>query len=129
MGEDAFLLCKGEWFQFHFMINWTWKFSIHLFSLFLSLPPLLPFSCPVAGGEGDISWQKDGEDIEDEEGKVSVLRNDETSSKLTIKNVTMEDAGRYTCVCDYDAGYKDDTYKQLFVYGTLLNLSSATDRF
>ncbi|XP_039974592.1 neural cell adhesion molecule 1 [Xiphias gladius] len=51
------------------------------------------------GKEGDITWQKDGEDIDDEE---IVVRLDETSSKLVIKKATMQDAGRYTCLCVYD---------------------------
>lgn len=85
------------------------------------------FSPVLAGGEGEITWQKDGEEIEDEEEKVSKV--DETSSKLVIANATMQDAGRYTCVCDFDSGHKDDVMTQLYVYGTLLNLSSATDLF
>ncbi|XP_018539772.1 neural cell adhesion molecule 1 [Lates calcarifer] len=66
-----------------------------------------------AGGEGDITWMKDGEDI-DEEEKVSKI--DETSSKLLIKKATMEDAGRYTCACDFDSGHRDETHLQLYVY-------------
>lgn len=57
---------------------------------------------------------KDGEDI-DEEEKVSKI--DETSSKLLIKKATMEDAGRYTCACDFDSGHRDETHLQMYVYG------------
>ncbi|GAA6224424.1 neural cell adhesion molecule 1-like isoform X2 [Lates japonicus] len=66
-----------------------------------------------AGGEGDITWMKDGEDIDDEE-KVSNI--DETSSKLHIKKATMEDAGRYTCACVFDSGHTDETHLQVYVY-------------
>lgn len=43
---------------------------------------------------------------------------DETTSKLLIENVTLEDAGRYTCLCDFDSGHKDEVQTQLYVYGT-----------
>ncbi|XP_039661203.1 neural cell adhesion molecule 1 [Perca fluviatilis] len=65
-----------------------------------------------AGGEGDITWRKDGEEIE--EDKVSMV--DETSSKLDIKNATMKDMGRYTCACDFESGHRDDVSTQLYVY-------------
>lgn len=68
-----------------------------------------------AGAEGDITWQKDGEEIDDEE---IVNKLDEASAKLVIKKATMQDAGRYTCHCDFDSGHKDDVQIQLFVYGT-----------
>uniref|UniRef100_A0A3Q0SD08 Neural cell adhesion molecule 3 n=1 Tax=Amphilophus citrinellus TaxID=61819 RepID=A0A3Q0SD08_AMPCI len=66
------------------------------------------------GGEGEITWRKDGEDIDDED---IVFKLDETSSKLVIKKAKLEDAGRYTCHCDFDNGHNDDTQTQLFVYG------------
>ncbi|XP_034729710.1 neural cell adhesion molecule 1 isoform X1 [Etheostoma cragini] len=66
----------------------------------------------LAGGEGDITWLKDGEEID--EDKVSKV--DETSSKLVIKNTKMEDMGRYTCACEFENGHKDDIATQLFVY-------------
>lgn len=59
-------------------------------------------------------WQKDDEDIDDD-SKVSKV--DETSSTLRIKNVTMQDAGRYTCQCEFDSGHSDATWVQLHVYG------------
>ncbi|KAF7651225.1 hypothetical protein LDENG_00113900 [Lucifuga dentata] len=66
-----------------------------------------------ASREGDITWQKDGQDIDDEE-KVSKV--DETSSKFFIKKAKLQDAGRYTCLCDFDSGHTDDVSFQLFVY-------------
>ncbi|KAM9805791.1 neural cell adhesion molecule 1 isoform 1-T1 [Syngnathus typhle] len=65
-----------------------------------------------AGGEGQITWQRDGQDI-DEEFISSV---DESSSKLVIKSATLEDAGRYTCLCDFDNGHMDDVQTQIYVY-------------
>ncbi|KAA8591520.1 hypothetical protein FQN60_016894 [Etheostoma spectabile] len=65
-----------------------------------------------AGGEGDITWLKDGEEID--EDKVSKV--DETSSKLVIKNTTMWDMGRYTCACEFENGHKDEIATQLYVY-------------
>ncbi|XP_028280604.1 neural cell adhesion molecule 1 [Parambassis ranga] len=66
-----------------------------------------------AGGEGDITWQKDGEEIDDED-IVSLV--DETSSKLTIKKATMQDSGKYSCHCDFDNGHKDEIETVVFVY-------------
>ncbi|XP_056237170.1 neogenin-like [Seriola aureovittata] len=66
-----------------------------------------------AGGEGTITWQKDEEDIDDEE-KVSGI--DETSSKLSIKKATMNDAGKYSCLCDFDNGHQDKIDVQLYIY-------------
>nr|XP_019946657.1 PREDICTED: neural cell adhesion molecule 1-like isoform X1 [Paralichthys olivaceus] len=65
-----------------------------------------------AGGEGEITWQKDGEDIDEE--KVTVL--DETSSKLLIKKATIQNAGTYTCVCNFETGHQDEVQRQLYVY-------------
>uniref|UniRef100_A0A3P9IUV1 Neural cell adhesion molecule 1 n=1 Tax=Oryzias latipes TaxID=8090 RepID=A0A3P9IUV1_ORYLA len=66
-----------------------------------------------AGGEGDITWLKGGDEVDDEE---IVQKVDETSSKLVIKKASLEDAGRYTCKCDYDNGHQDDTQVTLYVY-------------
>ena len=89
-----------------------------LHSFFHSVSPSFPslvLSCPVpAGAEGDITWSKDGDEIDEE--KVKPV--DETSSKLIIKTATMQDAGRYTCHCEFNSGHTDKTDKQLYVYGT-----------
>lgn len=80
------------------------------FTLFLlSLPTVL------AGGDGVITWQKDGAEIEDEE---KVFWVDETSSKLNIKKATMEDAGSYTCLCDFESGHQDSIAMELYIHGT-----------
>nr|XP_046256510.1 neural cell adhesion molecule 1 [Scatophagus argus] len=66
-----------------------------------------------AGGEGDITWQKDDENIDDEE---QVSKVDETSSKLLIKKASMQDTGRYTCQCDFDNGHHDSTTFDVYVH-------------
>ncbi|XP_051920662.1 neural cell adhesion molecule 1 isoform X1 [Hippocampus zosterae] len=65
-----------------------------------------------AGGEGHITWQRNSEDIDEE--LISTV--DESSSKLVIKSASMEDAGRYTCLCDFDNGHRDDVQTQIYVY-------------
>ncbi|XP_049585296.1 neural cell adhesion molecule 1 isoform X2 [Syngnathus scovelli] len=65
-----------------------------------------------AGGEGQITWQRDGEDIDQE--FISSI--DESTSKLVIKSATLMDAGRYTCLCDFDNGHMDDVHTQIYVY-------------
>ncbi|XP_038567932.1 neural cell adhesion molecule 1 [Micropterus salmoides] len=66
-----------------------------------------------AGAEGEMTWQKDGEDIDDEE---MVSKVDETVSKLLIKKATLQDTGEYSCRCDFDSGHQDNAQVQLYVY-------------
>ena len=87
----------------------------------LSLPPLLLLSSSVwsclvpAGAEGNITWFKDGKEINDEE---KVFKEGGAASKMIIKKATMQDAGRYTCHCKFNSGHTDETEMQLYVYGT-----------
>lgn len=77
--------------------------------------PHLSFPSPAsAGGEGQITWLKDDEDINE---KAEVSQIDETSSKVRISNVTMQDAGKYTCQCQFDNGHDDELMIELYVYG------------
>lgn len=77
--------------------------------------PHLSFPSPVsAGGEGDITWLKDNEETGE---KAVVSKVDETSSKLLIDKVTMQDAGKYTCKCEFDNGHEDEVAIELYVYG------------
>ncbi|KAJ0065826.1 hypothetical protein NL108_000048, partial [Boleophthalmus pectinirostris] len=64
-------------------------------------------------GEGEITWHKDGEEIDDEE-KVSKV--DETSSKLHITKSTLQDSGKYICRCEFETGHTDEAQTQLFIY-------------
>lgn len=82
--------------------RWSW-----------SSPSFLPSPVSV-GGEGQITWLKDNKDA-DEKAEVSVI--DETSSKLFIDKATLQDAGRYTCQCQFDNGHNDEAMIEVYVYG------------
>lgn len=90
----------------HFTLN-VWLIQRGFESSFSS------FHSVLAGGEGEITWQKDDEDIDEEK----VTKVDESSSKLIIKQATMEDAGIYTCHCEFNNGHIDQTSMQLYVFG------------
>ncbi|XP_073778781.1 neural cell adhesion molecule 1b isoform X14 [Danio rerio] len=65
------------------------------------------FLCEVIGGAKEIDWfAPAGEKIEPGRPDISVIRNDETSSTLTIYNAKVDNAGTYRCVAssgDQDA--------------------------
>ncbi|XP_067093246.1 neural cell adhesion molecule 1 isoform X1 [Osmerus mordax] len=61
--------------------------------------------------EGEITWYKDGMDVDEEVEKV-----DETSSKFFIRKAKMGDSGLYTCECTPDSGPKSSTSLTVFVY-------------
>ncbi|XP_017265335.1 neural cell adhesion molecule 1 isoform X2 [Kryptolebias marmoratus] len=65
-----------------------------------------------AGGDGEITWYKDGEEVDSD----IVTKVDYTSSKLNIKKAKMQHAGKYTCQCEYDNGSNSDTSIILYVY-------------
>ncbi|KAL6462265.1 hypothetical protein MHYP_G00286870 [Metynnis hypsauchen] len=69
-----------------------------------------------AGKEADIVWRKDGEDVDEDRHLVEKV--DETSSKLTLKNVDLTDSGTYTCSCDYET-HTDESSIKIFVYEDL----------
>ncbi|RXN07977.1 neural cell adhesion molecule 1-like isoform X2 [Labeo rohita] len=57
------------------------------------------FLCEVIGGAKEIDWfAPTGEKIEQGRLDISVIRNDETSSTLTIYNAKVDNAGTYKCV-------------------------------
>uniref|UniRef100_A0A673NJA5 Neural cell adhesion molecule 1-like n=1 Tax=Sinocyclocheilus rhinocerous TaxID=307959 RepID=A0A673NJA5_9TELE len=57
------------------------------------------FLCEVIGGAKEIDWfAPTGEKIEPGRLDISVIRNDETSSTLTIYNAKVDNAGTYKCV-------------------------------
>ncbi|XP_049322772.1 neural cell adhesion molecule 1b isoform X2 [Astyanax mexicanus] len=57
------------------------------------------FLCEVVGGVKGIDWfSPTGEKIEPNRQDITVIRNDETSSTLTIYNANVDSAGTYKCV-------------------------------
>ncbi|XP_066518684.1 neural cell adhesion molecule 1b isoform X4 [Hoplias malabaricus] len=57
------------------------------------------FLCEVVGGVKGIDWfSPSGEKIESNRQDITVIRNDETSSTLTIYNANVDSAGTYKCV-------------------------------
>ncbi|TSQ58029.1 Neural cell adhesion molecule 1 [Bagarius yarrelli] len=57
------------------------------------------FLCEVVGAVKGIDWfSPSGEKIESSRQDITVIRNDETSSTLTIYNVNTDNAGTYKCV-------------------------------
>lgn len=66
-----------------------------------------------ADSEGDFSWLKDDEEIDEDRHVVEKI--DESSSKLILKNVELDDTGNYTCVFENDQGQRKITY-QIYVY-------------
>ncbi|XP_026083386.1 neural cell adhesion molecule 1-like isoform X2 [Carassius auratus] len=68
-----------------------------------------------ADSEGEIRWLKDNEDVDEDRHTVEKI--DESSSKLILKNVELDDAGIYTCEFEDDHGPKKSNY-QIYVYQT-----------
>ncbi|XP_077070839.1 neural cell adhesion molecule 1 isoform X3 [Siphateles boraxobius] len=68
-----------------------------------------------ADSEGDISWMKDGEDVD--EDRHEVKKNDESSSSLSLKNIELGDSGIYSCVFENEYITQKMNY-QLYVYQT-----------
>ncbi|XP_067304106.1 neural cell adhesion molecule 1-like [Pseudorasbora parva] len=70
-----------------------------------------------AKSEGEISWLKDNEEVD--EDRYEVKTHDESSSSLTVNNVQLGDSGIYSCVSENDLGTKKTTSYQLYVYEKL----------
>ncbi|XP_052002247.1 neural cell adhesion molecule 2-like isoform X2 [Xyrauchen texanus] len=68
-----------------------------------------------ADTEGDFNWEKDNEDIDND--RYLVKHVDELSSKLTLKDVQLDDSGVYTCMFENDQGKQNNTYR-IYVYQT-----------
>ena len=52
--------------------------------------------CELTKPHDKVSWLKDGQNIN--RGRVQILP-DNCSHRLVINDVTINDGGRYTCVC------------------------------
>ncbi|XP_058602559.1 neural cell adhesion molecule 1 isoform X3 [Onychostoma macrolepis] len=68
-----------------------------------------------ADSEGEFSWLKDDEDVD--ENRHVVEKIDESSNKLILKNVELDDAGIYYCMFENDHGTKKMSF-QIYVYQT-----------
>lgn len=68
-----------------------------------------------ADTEGDISWLKDEEDVDEDRHLIEKV--DESSNKLKLKKVQLTDSGVYTCVFENDHGTRRSQY-QIYVYST-----------
>nr|XP_055067116.1 neural cell adhesion molecule 1 isoform X1 [Misgurnus anguillicaudatus] len=69
-----------------------------------------------ADGEGDFSWLKDDEEIDEDRHLIEKV--DESSSKLKLMNIQLSDSGVYTCVYESDQGTRRINY-QIYVYQDL----------
>uniref|UniRef100_A0A8C1TDF0 Neural cell adhesion molecule 3 n=1 Tax=Cyprinus carpio TaxID=7962 RepID=A0A8C1TDF0_CYPCA len=68
-----------------------------------------------ADSEGDFRWLKGDEDIDEDRHVVENI--DESTSKLILNKVEVDDSGNYTCVFDSDRGIEKTSY-QIYVYQT-----------
>ncbi|XP_051575183.1 neural cell adhesion molecule 2-like isoform X2 [Myxocyprinus asiaticus] len=68
-----------------------------------------------ADTEGEFKWVKDDEDIDNDRYLVENV--DESSSKLTLKNVQLGDSGVYSCIFENDHGNSMNNYG-IYVYQT-----------
>lgn len=67
-----------------------------------------------ADSEGEISWLKDDEAIDEDRHVVEKV--DESSGKLNLINLELEDAGIYTCVFENDHGTSKKSNYKIYVY-------------
>lgn len=70
-----------------------------------------------ADGEGDFSWLKDEDDVDEDRHLVQKM--DESSNKLKLKNIQLSDSGLYSCVFESDHGTQRSNY-QIYVYRKFL---------
>ncbi|XP_015233365.1 PREDICTED: neural cell adhesion molecule 1-like isoform X1 [Cyprinodon variegatus] len=63
--------------------------------------------------DGDMTWYKDGEEIDDDE---IISKVDYSTSKLIIKKASLSDAGTYTCKYESDEGDHRNEETVLYVY-------------
>lgn len=66
-----------------------------------------------ADSEGEIHWLKGDEDIDEDRHVVEKI--DESSSKLILNKVEVDDSGIYTCVFEGDRSTEKTSY-QIYVY-------------
>lgn len=108
LGGDILLFCKGE------LICFLLKKKERKRNAQNGCQHVFFALCVQAGAEGEITWKKDNEDFDDEE---KVEKVDESNSLVKIKNASMQDAGKYTCTCEFDSGHTDHVDIWLYIYG------------
>ena len=69
--------------------------------------------CYVLSGSLPLKfqWLKDGQAISKSLNHIQIVSNDEMSSKLSIKKVSSNDSGNYTCSVQNDVGIDAHTVK------------------
>ena len=69
--------------------------------------------CYVVSGSLPLrfQWLKDGQAIGKSLNHIQIVSNDEMSSKLSIKKVSSNDSGNYTCSVQNDVGIDAHTVK------------------
>ena len=79
--------------------------------------------CRGPRGEPDprLSWRKDGELVEEEDGRVTV----QDSGSLMLQNVRKTDTGIYVCRAENTAGIRDSDPARLLVLGKCVSVSDA----
>ncbi|XP_039619957.1 neural cell adhesion molecule 1a isoform X14 [Polypterus senegalus] len=84
------------------------------------------FQCTVNREADDISWYSPtGKKLESNQQEISVVRNDEVSSTLTIYYAGIDDAGIYRCVATADGKEAEATVSfMVFQKLTFLNVPS-----
>ncbi|XP_051788341.1 neural cell adhesion molecule 1a isoform X9 [Erpetoichthys calabaricus] len=84
------------------------------------------FQCAVNREADDISWYSPtGKKLESNQQEISVVRNDEVSSTLTIYYAGIDDAGIYRCVATADGKEAEATVSfMVFQKLTFLNVPS-----
>ncbi|XP_059786455.1 neural cell adhesion molecule 1 isoform X10 [Balaenoptera ricei] len=87
------------------------------------------FLCQVAGDakDKDISWfSPNGEKLTPNQQQISVVRNDDSSSTLTIYNANIDDAGIYKCVVTAEDGTESEATVNVKIFQKLMFKNAPT---
>ncbi|KAM4828368.1 neural cell adhesion molecule 1 isoform 18-T18 [Thomomys bottae] len=87
------------------------------------------FLCQVAGDakDKDISWfSPNGEKLNPNQQRISVVWNDDSSSTLTIYNANIDDAGIYKCVVTGEDGSESEATVNVKIFQKLMFKNAPT---
>ncbi|XP_060229479.1 neural cell adhesion molecule 1 isoform X21 [Meriones unguiculatus] len=87
------------------------------------------FLCQVAGDakDKDISWYSpNGEKLNPNQQRISVVWNDDDSSTLTIYNANIDDAGIYKCVVTAEDGTQSEATVNVKIFQKLMFKNAPT---